>query len=115
MALNKDKNLKMFYSISEVAQMLGVTETLLRYWEKEFPSLAPRKAGRGIRQYNEEDVNEVRLIYNLVKVKGMKLSAARDAIRHDRDGIQDNTELLDRLQKVRTELAALRKELDAIV
>ncbi|MCF0194124.1 MAG: MerR family transcriptional regulator [Bacteroidaceae bacterium] len=113
--LNRDKNLKMYYSIKEVAQQLGVTETLLRYWEKVFPSIAPRKGGRDIRQYSEDDLNEVKLVYNLVKVKGMKLSAARDAIAHNRNGVQNNTELLERLQGIRAQLVALKKELDNLV
>lgn len=115
MSLNRDKNLKLFYSISEVSEMLGLPVTLLRYWEKEFPTLRPHKAGRGIRQYSEEDVAEVRLVYNLVKVKGMKLAAARDAIQHNRTGVQDNTELLARLQRIRGELVAFKRELETVV
>lgn len=115
MALNREKTLKTYYSISEVAEIVGVTETLLRYWEKEFPSISPRKGGRGIRQYTEDDIKEVKMVYNLVKVKGMKLSAARDAIRHGRDGVQDNTELLAHLQSIRAELVTFKKELESIV
>ena len=54
MALNRNKELKLYYSISEVASMMNVTETLLRYWEKEFPNIKPNKIGRGIRQYTKE-------------------------------------------------------------
>ena len=49
--LNTDKELKLYYSISEVARMFDVNESLLRFWEKEFPQLRPKKGGRGIRQY----------------------------------------------------------------
>lgn len=105
----------MFYSISEVAEMVGVAESTLRYWEKEFSSLAPRKAGRGIRQYSQDDLNEVKMIYNLVKVKGMKLDAAADALKHNRTGVADNTDMLQRLEGIRAELVALKKELEAIV
>lgn len=73
MALNPNKELKLYYSIGEVAEMLGVSETLLRYWEKEFPTITPKKSGRNIRQYSQEDIEQVRLIHHLVKVKGMKL------------------------------------------
>lgn len=76
MALNPNKELKLYYSIGEVAEMLGVSETLLRYWEKEFPTITPKKSGRNIRQYSQEDIEQVRLIHHLVKVKGMKLAAA---------------------------------------
>mgnify|MGYP000976230489 CR=1 FL=1 len=54
--LNTDKNLKLYYSISEVARMFDVNESLLRFWEKEFPQLRPKKGGRGIRQYRKEDI-----------------------------------------------------------
>ena len=53
MALNPNKELKLYYSIGEVAEMLGVSETLLRYWEKEFPTITPKKSGRNIRQYSQ--------------------------------------------------------------
>ena len=57
MAYNAEKELKLYYSIGEVAGIFGVTETLLRYWEKEFPTvIAPRKTGRNIRQYTKEDI-----------------------------------------------------------
>ena len=64
--LNTDKNLKLYYSISEVAAMFDVNESLLRFWEKEFPQLNPKKGGRGIRQYRKEDIETVKLIYHLV-------------------------------------------------
>ena len=64
---------KLFYSIGEVAGMLDVNETLLRYWEKEFPQqIKPRKTARGTRQYTREDIESIRVVYNLVKVRGMK-------------------------------------------
>lgn len=61
--LNTDKNLKLYYSIGEVAEMFGVNESLLRFWEREFPQLNPKKAGRGIRQYRKEDIETLKLIY----------------------------------------------------
>ena len=54
--LNTDKELKLYYSIGEVADMFGVNPSLLRFWEKEFPQISPKTAGRGIRQYRKEDV-----------------------------------------------------------
>ena len=63
--LNTDKELKLYYSISEVARMFDVNESLLRFWEKEFPLLRPKKGGRGIRQYRKEDIETVKLIYHL--------------------------------------------------
>lgn len=114
MPLNPSKNLKKYFSIGEVAEMFGVTETLLRYWEKEFPSIQPRKSGRNVRQYTQEDIDEIRVIHNMVKVRGMKLAAARSAIAKNRNKENDTTELIDRLQQIRAELVDIKKELEGI-
>ena len=101
MALNPNKTLKKYYAISEVAEMFGVSETLLRFWEKEFPSIQPRKSGRNVRQYTQEDIDEIRVIHNMVKVRGMKLAAAREALSKNRSRENSTTELLERLQTIR--------------
>ena len=85
MALNTNKDLKLYYSIKEVAETIGVTETLLRYWEREFPQISPHKTSRQIRQYTKKDIETIRQIYLLVKVRGLKLSAAREALRQEQD------------------------------
>ncbi|MDO5482304.1 MAG: MerR family transcriptional regulator [Bacteroidaceae bacterium] len=116
MALNKNKDLKMFYSISEVASMFNVTETLLRYWEKEFPNIKPQKAGRGIRQYTKADIEQVRLVYHLVKERGMTLQGARDMIKRDKGGETNrNIEVIERLKSIRTELQAIGRNLNGLV
>jgi DNA-binding transcriptional MerR regulator len=116
MALNKNKDLKMFYSISEVAGMFNVTETLLRYWEKEFPNIKPQKAGRGIRQYTKADIEQVRLVYHLVKERGMTLQGARDMIERDKGGdVNRNIEVIERLKSIRTDLQAIGRDLNALV
>lgn len=114
MATNGNDKLKMFYSISEVAEMFDVTESLLRYWEKVFPSIKPRKSSRNIRQYTADDIEDVRIVHNLVKVRGMKLSLAKDIIHKNHQGAKETTEVLTRLQNVRNELDALRRELEMI-
>ena len=115
MALNPNKTLKKYYAISEVAEMFGVSETLLRFWEKEFPSIQPRKSGRNVRQYTQEDIDEIRVIHNMVKVRGMKLAAAREALSKNRSRENSTTELLERLQTIRAELVGIRKELGDVV
>ena len=111
--MNIDKNLKLYYSISEVAEMFGVNESLLRYWEKEFPQLCPKKAGRGVRQYRKEDVETVRLIYHLVKERGMTLPGARQRLRNNKEATLRSYEIVDRLKSIREELLAMRDALDA--
>ena len=115
MALNPNKSLKKYFAIGEVAEMFGVTETLLRYWEKEFPSIQPRKSGRNVRQYTQEDIDEIRVIHNLVKVRGMKLAAAREAIAKNRSKENSTTELMERLLAIRAELVSIKKEFEGIV
>lgn len=112
MAYNPNKNLKLYYSIGEVAQMFDVNESLLRFWEKEFPQIAPKKAGRGIRQYRKEDVETIKLIYHLVKEKGMTLSGARQRLADNKETTTRNFEVVSRLKEIREELLAIRKELD---
>ena len=114
MPLNTSKNLKKYFSISEVAEMFNVTETLLRYWEKEFPTIQPRKSGRNIRQYTQQDIEEIRVIHNMVKVRGMKLAAARQAIAKNRNNENATTDLMNRLQAIRAELVSLKQELESI-
>lgn len=115
MAYNKDKDLRMFYNIKQVAEMFDVTETLLRYWEKEFPNIKPQKGGRGIRQYTKEDVEQVRIVYHLVKERGMTLQGARDAIKNKKGVSNAQLQVVERLKNLRRELQALNKELNSLV
>ena len=66
MALNLNKDLKAYYSIKEVSEMFGLSASTLRYWEREFPHLKPRTVGNKVRQYSKSDIEELRVIYNLV-------------------------------------------------
>ena len=111
MAYNPNKELKLYYSISEVAAEFDVAETLLRFWEKEFPQIAPKKSGRNVRQYTKEDIEQIRIIYNLVKVRGLKISAARDLLKKNKEGVGNASEVIDRLQAIKAELHAIRAEL----
>lgn len=108
-----EKNLKIYYSIGEVAQMFGVNESLLRFWEKEFPQLKPKKAGRGVRQYRKEDIEVVKLIYHLVKERGMTLPGARQRMKDNKEGIDRNFELVERLKSIREELVSMRDALNS--
>lgn len=115
MALNTDKELKQYYSIAEVGKMFGLPTSVLRYWEKEFPSIHPKKGSNSVRMYTEEDIEEIKLVYDLVKVRNMKLAAARELIRRNREGARNTNDLLSRLTDVREQLVAIKKELEAIV
>ena len=113
MALNLNKNLKLYYSIGEVAKMFDVNESTLRYWEQEFPFLKPKNSGPSkVRQYTEKDIEQVRLIHSMVKVRGFKISAAKKLINANRKGADKKAEVISSLIDIRTELQALKKQLD---
>ena len=115
MALNLNKNLKLYYSIKEVAKMFDVNESLLRYWETEFPLLKPKTNANNVRQYTEKDIEEIKLIYNLVKVRGFKIAAARKILNENRTGADKKADVIDKLIGVRDELVILKKQLRGMV
>lgn len=113
--MNLNKDLKLYYSIKEVAEMFGLNESTLRYWETEFPYLKPKTAGPSkVRQYSKKDIEQVQLIYNMVKVRGFKLAAAKKMINANRDGSDRKAEVLSRLIDVKQDLQALKHQLDGL-
>ena len=112
MAYQSNKELKMYYSIGEVAKMFNVNESLLRYWEKEFSIISPKKAGGNIRQYRKEDIENIRLVYHLVKEKGMTLQGAKQRLKANKEKTIQTAEAVGRLKQIREELIKLRKSLD---
>lgn len=115
MALNTDKRLKLYYSIKEVAQMFGLAESTLRYWEKEFKTLRPRTSGPSkVRQYTENDIDQIRLIHNLVKVRGFKIAAARKALSSNRSGADKTADVIERLTAIKEELTEMKRLIDGV-
>ena len=115
MALNMNKNLKTYYSIKEVSEMMDISESTLRYWETEFPTLRPKVSGPSkVRQYTEKDIEQIRLIHNLVKVRGFRLASAKKIIHNNRDGADKTADMILRLTTVRDELQGLKKQLDLL-
>ena len=113
MALNAYQPKKLYYSIKEVAEMFGLNESTLRYWETEFPILKPKTTGPAkVRQYQDKDIEQIKLIHNLVKVRGFKLAAAKKIINNNRQGADKTADVLSRLIVVRDELQALRRQMD---
>lgn len=112
MALNTEKNLKLYYSIKEVAQMLNVSESMLRFWEKEVPMIKPKTTGNNIRQYTEDDIANIKMVYNLVKVCGFKLAAARKMLKENKSAVSSNTKAMELLIGLRDELQKMKKQFD---
>jgi DNA-binding transcriptional MerR regulator len=112
MADKANKDLKLFFSLSEVAQQYHIPESTLRFWEKSFPEIKPLKAGGGIRQYRREDVEMVGLIHHLVKEKGMTLQGARQRIKQNPTTAAQNAKVVEQLKGIREELVRMKKQLD---
>lgn len=92
--------------------MLGVPECTLRFWEKEIPLLKPKTTGNNVRQYTDADIENVKAVYNLVKVRGFKLAAARKMLRENKQDVDNNARLMESLIRVRDELKEMKKHLD---
>lgn len=103
---------KMFYSMGEVAEMFDVKPSLLRHWEAKFDILRPHKNKKGNRMFTPEDVENLKLIYHLVKERGMTLAGAAQYLKNGvTDAMRRDMELLDRLQRIRAELVEVREQL----
>ncbi|MDE7160580.1 MAG: MerR family transcriptional regulator [Muribaculaceae bacterium] len=95
---------KEYYKISDVAEMLGVTMATLRFWEKEFPEAAPIRTATRTRYYTPATIRTLRIIYFLVRVKGLRLEAAREQLRVNRENVSRRMDVIDELQSLRSEL-----------
>ena len=102
---------KYYYSIGEVADMFGVNTSMIRYWEKEFDVLRPRKNKKGHRLFTERDVRYVHVIYQLLKVKGYTLAGAKQALKERFSDYEERIILLETLDKTRSFLLDLDKAL----
>lgn len=101
---------KLYYSIGEVAKAFDVNTSLLRYWEQEFPILRPKKNKKGNRYFTPEDLNNLKIIYHLVKEKGYTLDGARIALATN-SKISETVTMIDRLEFVKAELQKLKDSL----
>lgn len=105
---------KIYYSMGEVAEMFDVNQSLIRHWESKFDCLRPHKNKRGNRMFSAEDVEKLKQIYHLVKERGMTLEGARKVMRGaSGKELARETELLERLQRIRSALVEVREELKA--
>ena len=114
MTLHKNKELKLYYSIKEVANELGVNESTLRYWETEFPQIAPKKGANNVRRYTKEDIKTVRLVHHLVKDKGLTLAGAKQYLKQNgnKEIARTNSDVIERLRAVREELLGIKAALE---
>ena len=114
--LNEEKNLKTYYSVREVSEMFGVSDSTLRYWETEFPNLKPRVVQSSrVRMYTAKDLEDLKKIYNLVKVRGFKLAAAKKMLQTNPSGVDRTADMIEKLTSIKEELLKIKAALDNIV
>ena len=104
---------KLYYTMGEVAEMFDVNASLIRHWESKFNCLRPHKNKKGNRLFSPEDIERLKQIYHLVKERGMTLEGANKVMRASAKtaDLSRDTEMLERLQRIRAALVEVREEL----
>ncbi|MEM0931831.1 MAG: MerR family transcriptional regulator [Bacteroidota bacterium] len=102
---------KRYYGIGEVAKAFGVNTSLIRFWEKEFDVLQPKKNAKGNRKFTPQDIKNLQLIYYLVKERGFTLEGAKTHLKEEKQKTLTKFELIQKLQKVRAELLKIKEQL----
>ncbi len=102
------KNEKLFYSIGEVADMLDEQTSAVRFWEKEFDILKPKKNKKGNRLFTPKDVENLKIIHYLLKEKGMTIAGAKKKMGENPDDVRQNHEVVKSLKKIREMLIEIR-------
>lgn len=111
MPYKKPKIEKIFYSIGEVADIIGENQSLIRYWENNFDALKPHKNKKGTRLFTKEDIETVKLIHHLLKERGMTIKGAQQKLKDNREETVHNFEIVRRLQDVRQQLVEIRDQM----
>lgn len=102
---------KIYYTMGEVAEMFGVNPSLLRYWEQEFDVIKPHRNKKGNRLFTPQDVDNIRIIYHLLKEKKMKIEVAKKHLRENRSELDRNAEIVERLLVIRSMLAEIKHDM----
>ena len=102
---------KRYYKIGEVAKAFNLNTSHIRFWEKEFDIIKPKKNAKGNRLFTKEDINNFKLIYNLVKERGFTLEGAKNKLKKNPDDIFNNHEIITRLEGVKAELLKIKNSL----
>jgi len=102
---------KRYYKIGEVAKAFNVNTSLVRFWEKEFEIIKPKKNAKGNRLFTSSDVSNFKLIYNLVKERGFTLEGAKQKLKKNPHGTIKNHEIVSRLESVKAELIQIKNQL----
>ncbi len=107
----QEEQLKRYYSISEVADMFGVSKSLVRFWESEFELLKPHKNSKGDRRFTRQNIEQFRLIHHLVKERGFTLSGAKQELLEQQQRNKEKAAIIETLENLKAGLLALRERL----
>ena len=102
---------KRYYGIGEVARAFDVNTSLIRFWEKEFDVIQPKKNAKGNRKFTPKDIQNLQLIYHLVKERGFTLEGAKTHLREERQKTLSNFEIIQKLEGIRAELIKIKGQL----
>ena len=102
---------KLYYSIGEVADMFNVNASLIRFWEKEFNEIKPKKNKKGNRLFTKKDIEKLKIIYQLVKVEGYTLEGAKLKLRGSKEDNGSIEDAVEKLKRIKKELNELRNKL----
>ena len=102
---------KLYYGIGEVAEAFGVNTSLIRFWEKEFDIIKPKKTAKGNRKFTPEDIKNLELIYHLVKERGFTLEGAKTHLKEEGRKTLDNFEIIRKLETIKSSLIQLKNQL----
>ena len=103
---------KRYYKIGEVAKAFNVNTSLIRFWEGEFDIIKPKKNAKGNRLFTQQDIENFKLIYNLVKERGFTLDGAKQKLKQNPEKTVDNQEIISRLEAVKAELIKIKNQLE---
>ena len=102
---------KRYYSIGELAKAFDVNASLIRFWDKEFDILKPKKNAKGNRMFTPEDVKNLQLIYHLVKERGFTLEGAKTHLKEGQKKVLDKFEIISKLEGIKAQLMQIKEEL----
>jgi DNA-binding transcriptional MerR regulator len=102
---------KRYYGIGEVAKAFGVNASLIRFWEKEFDAIKPKKNAKGNRKFTPEDIKNLKLIYHLVKERGFTLEGAKTHLKEEKHKTLNNFEIISKLEDIKSELIKIKNQM----
>ena len=102
---------KLYYSIGEVAKAFGVKSSLIRFWDKVFEILKPKKNAKGNRRFTANDIKNIKLIYNLVKEQGYTLGGAKTYLKSQKGKTLSNFEIISKLEAIKNQLLKIKSQI----